>query len=111
MVFKINPGELKHKIIIQRAIDGYDDDNIPMKIWNDLFKPRAKVLNVRGDEFFQTQGEVTKIGKTFYIRANRQYELSNKDRVCYKGVIYNILYANDIEELGRYIELRCEVVN
>lgn len=110
MKFKINPGELRHPIIIQRATNGKNEDNIPVTEWKDLINPRAKVLNVRGDEFYKAQGEGSNVEKTFYIRAPRSIEITRKDRVLYKSKIYNIVYTNDIEERGLYIELKCEVI-
>lgn len=109
MKFKINPGEFRHQIIIQRFTVGVDDDNIPFETWDNLVLARAKVLNVRGDEYYQAQSINSKVSKTFYIRGCRHLQFTSKDRIIYDDTIYNILYVNDIEEVGHYIEFKCEV--
>lgn len=109
MKFKINPGEFKHPIIIQRYKIQKNDDNIPVKVWHDILSVKSKILNVRGSEFYKAQGVGSKVEKTFYIRAPGMLEITNCDRVIYKNITYNIVYSNDIEEVGRYIEIKCEV--
>ncbi len=109
--FDIKPHEFKHPIEIQRLTPGVDEDNIPTDgDWNTLFKTRAKVLNVRGNEYFEAQEVGSKIEKTFYIRSRRSNPVTNLDRVIYKGVIYDIEYANDIEEDGIITEIKAKLV-
>lgn len=109
MKFKINPGELKHPIVIQRAVPGKNNDNIPELNWTDILNVKAKVLNIRGNEFYKAQSVGSKVEKTFYIRTPKTLEITNEDRVIYNNIAYNIIYSNDIEESGRYLEIKCEV--
>ncbi|GEM_PF-1889153 len=115
--FDIKPYEFKHPIEIQRLTPGVDEDNIPIEDnWNTLFKTRAKVLNVRGDEYFKAQEyfEAQEVGmrieKTFYIRTRRNNPVTNLDRVIYKDIAYDIEYANDIEEAGIITEIKVKLV-
>ncbi len=105
----INPGEFRHRIEVQRykGIEK-NEDNIPVEKWETLFTPKAKILNVRGQEFIQAYGSDVKISKTFWIRARRNIEVTESDRVKYKDKIYKIHYANDLEDRGIYLELKCE---
>ena len=107
---KINPGEFRHRIEIQRAITSKNKDKIPVETWETIFTTKAKILNVRGQEFLQAQGSQTKVTKTFYIRARKNIYVTEEDRVKYKENLYKIHYANDIEERGIYIELKCEAI-
>lgn len=107
-MFKINSGELRHTILIQR-FTSTTIENIPTQTWTDLLRARAKILNVRGEEYYKAQSVGSKVSKTFYIRASKSLKITNKDRVIYDGGTYNILYVNDVEDRGYYLELKCEV--
>lgn len=109
--FDIKPHEFRRPIEIQRLKPGVDEDNIPIEDnWNTLFKTRAKVLNVRGNEHFEAQEVGVRVEKTFYIRSRRSNPVTNLDRVIYKGVTYDIEYANDIEEAGIITEIKVKLV-
>ncbi|WP_338630414.1 phage head closure protein [Clostridium baratii] len=105
----IDPGELKNSIEIQRLVPGTDKENRPCNKWEAIINTRAKILNVRGDEFTQAYGTGSKIAKTFYIRAPRNEQVTNEDRILYKGTPFNIIYVNDIEERGIYLEIKAEL--
>lgn len=108
-MFRINPGELRHPIIIQSmGLVKDPDDFINKPKWIDKIKTRAKIINVRGDEYIQAQGLGLKIEKTFYIRASRLYEITEEDRILYKDMPYEIEYINDIENLGRWLEIKAK---
>lgn len=108
MKFKINPGELRHKIIIQYATPGKDEDSKPILLWQEKFITRAKIINVRGSEYIQALGEGVRIDKTFYFRASRTHKVTEEDRIIYNDVVYDIEYANDIEERGVFYEVKCK---
>lgn len=109
MDFKIKISEIRHPILIQGISlvkDPKDFINKPK--WIDKIKTRAKILNVRGDEYIQAQGVGLKIEKTFYIRASRLYKITEEDRILYKDIPYEIVYINDIENLGRWLEIKAK---
>ena len=110
MNFYIDPGEFRNLVEIQRYTKGKDDENRPKSNWKSLFVTKAKVMNVRGEEFIEAKGIGSKIAKTFYIRASRSKVITNKDRVLYKGIPCNILYVNDVEDRGRYLEIKTEYI-
>lgn len=109
MKFKINAGELRHPISIQRTTTTLKE-NIPLEKTEELFKTKAKIINGHGDEYLKNYGLESKVTKTFYIRYNRSHEVTHKDYVIYKDEKYNIVYVNNIEEMNRYLELKCEVI-
>ncbi|WP_195238467.1 phage head closure protein [Clostridium perfringens] len=107
---RINPRELRHKIEVQREIDGTDKENRPVPKWTTILKIKSKVINVGGEELEIANGVGVKFAKTFYIRFRRSIEIKESDRILYKGKQYNIRYINDIEEKGRYLEIKTEYI-
>ena len=113
MRLKINPGEFRHPIIIERCSNNekeVDDDNIPIKRWEVLIEPRAKITNTTGKEFIALLGETSKVTTKFTIRAPRKIKISKKDRILYKGIYYNIKHLNNIMELDILLEIIGEVI-
>ncbi|MBC5628875.1 phage head closure protein [Clostridium sp. NSJ-6] len=113
MRLKINPGEFRHPIIIERCSNNekeVDDDNIPIKRWEVLIKPRAKITNTTGKEFIALLGETSKVTTKFTIRAPRKIKISKKDRILHKGIYYNIKHLNNIMELDILLEIIGEVI-
>ncbi|WWU66132.1 phage head closure protein [Clostridium baratii] len=108
--FDIKPHEFRYPIEIQRLVPGMDKENRPCDKWETIINARAKILNVRGEEFTQAYGTGSKISKTFYIRGSRSKKVTNEDRILYKGTPFNIIYINDIEERGVYLEIKAEFV-
>lgn len=108
MDFKINPGEFRHPITIQKSTVIKNGDGIPKCIWNDLLNTRAKVINVHGDEYYKALSTGVKIEKTFYIRFDRSKNITENDRVIYNNEIYDIKYVNDIKDMNIYLEIKGE---
>jgi SPP1 family predicted phage head-tail adaptor len=106
----INTGEFKHLIKIQRKVSGVDEDNIPCETWNDILSTRAKIKNISGYEKIVAQADTSIDKKRFYIRYKKDLDLTDKDRILYKDKSYNITYASDIEDLNKYLEIVCEVI-
>ncbi len=109
-MYTINPGELKHPIVIQRKVPGTDEDNIPIENWNDLLSTRAKIKNISGYEKIIAQAETSIDKKRFYIRYKKGLNLTDRDRVYYNDKPYNITYVSDIEDLHKYFEIVTELV-
>lgn len=109
-MFTINSSEFRHPIKIYRPTIVKDEDNIPTKELELLFSTRAKILNVRGDELQKGKGTAYKQEKRLYFRSVRSTPIHQADVVVYNGANYNITFVNDVEELGRYTELKMELV-
>lgn len=108
----IDPGELRKLIVIQRIGNSKDNENIPSDDgWSTILSANAKILNVTGEEFLEAKGIGSKIAKTFYIRFPKNIKITNEDRILYEGIPYNILYVNNIEEKGIYLEIKTEFVD
>lgn len=107
-MFTINPGEFKHKITIQEYVDTVDVDNIPIQTWTDVLVTKAKVTNVRGDEYLKAIGTGVSIDKTFYIRYSKSVEITTDSQILYNGKVYNVVYVNNVMDLNKYIEIKAE---
>lgn len=107
--FVIDSGEFRFPISIQRASIEKNTDSIPVEVWTELLKTRAKIINGNGDEYSKALGTGSKSEKTFYIRYTQKYLLSDKDRIIYNNHAFNIKYINNIKEMNKYLEIRCEI--
>lgn len=110
--FQIKAHEFKHSIEVQRqCTDEVDDEGLPCEEhWDALLKTRAKVINAGGSERLQAKQIGMEIDKTFYIRARRDKEITDKDRILYKGDYYNIVYVNNVQDSDMYIEIKAKLV-
>ena len=109
IMIDIKASEFKHRITIQRKTESVID-YMPVDTWEDLFTTRAKIKNVSGYEAIINQNDVSFNKKRLYIRYSNKYRLNNNDRVLYDGLLYNITYVSDVEDLHKYYEIVCEIV-
>lgn len=108
--YKINPGEFKHPITIERYSKIKDEDNILREVWVNLCSVRAKILWTRGSEYVESYGTNSEIEATFYIRFNYK-NITSKDRLIYKSEVYDIIYINNVQESNKYYEIKAKKVN
>ncbi|MGL5190920.1 MAG: phage head closure protein [Cetobacterium sp.] len=109
-MIKINPGEFRNLISIEKSIVTTDIDNIPVNEWTVIHQCRAKILNISGKEVALSQGEVFRDTKRFIIRYPRSVEITNSDRIVYNNKYYQIKYPSDIQERKEYLEIVAEVI-
>lgn len=107
--FKIQPHEFRSPIEFQRAVNGVDEDGIPIEDnWQTLLKTKARVKTNKDDEEAMLQGEEDTTIKTFTIRGRKDISISKKDRIVYKGKIFNIKSVEDVQEIGLFIVIKGE---
>lgn len=109
MTYKINISEFKHPITFQR-LEEVNNFGIVQEEYVDLYSTRAKINHTTGKEFIVNNGITSSITTKFTIRLNRNHELTTKDRLIYKGKVYNITYINNILEENNYLEIVGELV-
>lgn len=110
MEFKINTGEFKHLISIERGKMEKNSDGIPEYTWSKLLDTRAKIVNLSGNEYLKALATGIKIDKTFYIRYDISKNINTEDRIFYNGEYYNIKYVNNVHEMNKYLEIKCEML-
>lgn len=108
--YRINPGQFKHMITIERYQKIKDEDNILREEWTQLCTSRAKILWTRGSEYTENYGTNSEVEATFYIRFNYK-NITSKDRLIYKNEAYDIIYVNNIQEANKYYEIKAKKVN
>ncbi|WP_282192179.1 phage head closure protein [Romboutsia ilealis] len=102
--------EFRHIIKIYRPTISKDEDNVPTKVLELLFTTKGKVTNVRGTELQKAKGTAYLQEKRVYFRTVRSKPVRQDDIVEFNDEKYNITFVNDVEELGRYTELKMELV-
>ena len=108
-MYKLNPSEFIHKVTFQRLQES-NNFGIIQEEYVDLYSTRAKINHTTGKEFIANNGITSSITTKFTIRLNRSYELTTRDRLIYKGKVYNITYINNILEENNYLEIVGELV-
>lgn len=104
--------ELNKKIIVQKKESNKALEDIKYIDFKNVW---AKIINLHGKERLEAQAINPKVDKKVTIRYIRELDPSininaTKDyRVKYKGNYYNILYADNIKEENRFLELMLEV--
>lgn len=107
--YSLQAHELRNPIEIQRAVSGVDEDGIPIEDnWQTLLKTKARVKTNKDDEEAMLQGEEDTTIKTFTIRGRKDINITKKDRLVYKGNIFNIKSVEDVQEIGLFIVIKGE---
>lgn len=107
---KINPSEFRHPIQILRLKEGKNEENIPGTYLVKLFETKAKVLNIRGQEFILAEGNGIKLSRTFYIRYRKDFIINEEDIIVFDSIKHKVKYANDLENRHIYWEIKCEAI-
>lgn len=111
MKFKINTGEFKHPIKIEKFNEDkiIDDDGIPSEHWSPFIKTKAKITNLTFEELVIAEGQGYKKILNFYIRFPKSKKVTRKDRIYYDGNYYDIKSLDDVENAHRILALRGEI--
>ena len=98
----MNPGELNKRITIQRCTDYEDDNNINKQKWEDMITIWSSMNNLQGKEFWEAKKYKAENTVEFVIRYSSCPDISIKDRIKHKNLLYNIfsidnvLYKNEV---------------
>lgn len=103
--FKLNPGELRKPIKIQRSTPGKDEDNRPINIYKDVLSCRAKVYSYKGKVDIEAQGKIYIDDKLITIR-KPSFEILDTDVVLLNGKRYDIISCVNVDERNRFYELK-----
>lgn len=99
-------GKLKHRITIQRMEQSQNQETGDIIIiWGDLATIWARVVDVSGQEFIQSAATQAKVTTRINIRYR---DITAKDRILFRGRLYNIHAVLSDNESGlEYINLMC----
>jgi SPP1 family predicted phage head-tail adaptor len=105
----VNVGTMRDQVTIQRYTKSRDPYGQEVQTWADLVTLQfADLHHVSGREAVvakQMHAEATHKVVTRYV-----VEVKPQDRILYKGRVFNILDANDVDELHKTYELLCTEV-
>lgn len=105
MNYKMQSGEFKHPIVIEKLVQTTSEDDILVNTYEPILKTKAKILNVKADDVIQIMGEGVKKVSKFYIRFSKTVDITESDYITYKGLKYNIKSVNNIQEANKYLEI------
>lgn len=106
----MNPGHLRHRVIIQQPVETKDHLKRPSTDWADFATVWAAVEPLRGREFMLAQNTNSEL--TVRIRIRYLPGVTNAMRVKYGDRIFNIQSPPiDVDERHREIHLMCTEVN
>ena len=104
----MNIGELNHRITILKRANKKPLEDTTYENFKAVW---AKINNLYGKEFIEAQKVEANISKKFIIRYVKDLDMSINPNACkdfiisYKGVLYNILYIDNIKEQNKFMEI------
>lgn len=106
---RMRAGRLRHKIIIEYQVSGYDEYNSPITTWEKFAEVWAAVEPLRGQEYFaaqQAQAETEYRVITRYVSG-----IDTNMRIAYNDKYLEIESIIDREEKHRELEIMCREVH
>ncbi|WMI81594.1 phage head closure protein [Anaerotignum sp. MB30-C6] len=115
----MNPGELRHRVIIQR-LKKVAGPNLAIKTeYQDVKTVWAKVNNLHGKEYWTAKEYAAENTVEFIVRYSSvknipvndkpdsgKREISVKDRLVFRGQIYNITSIDNILYRNEYVKIK-----
>lgn len=105
-------GDLRHKIILQRAETHTDDRGRRITTWRDVATVMAAVADVSQKNLYVAQAYHAEDIVTFTIRYRRSIKQEQREswRVLHHGVSYEIVQVNALQYQGDYMKLQCRAI-
>jgi len=105
----VDPGKLRHKIIIKvqpPGQDSYGEKVSDTSLWTNFVTIRAAIIPISGREFFTAQ----QVNSTVTTRIEIRYKsgITAGMRVVCGTKVYDIKAPLDLEEKHKEIHLMCE---
>lgn len=104
--YRINPGELRHRIIFQKLNNSQNKYGEIFKIWEDVASVRAGIYPISGKEYFAAEtvnSEITHKVKIRYIEG-----LTPDMRVKFNNRIFSIQSIINFQEKNIELQLLCK---
>lgn len=101
-------GKLDRRITLQRFTETRDEYNEPVKTWVTLATRWASYEPIRDGEKFSASETMAGLSARFVIRYSAAVaDLDPKDRLVFKGVIYEIVGVKETEGRNVGLEITC----
>lgn len=111
----MNPGDLKHRITIQKLITATNENGFKEESWVNWKTVWAKVVNLYGKEFWSAKAVQAENTVKFTIRYQRELDDTKKFRIIFgkrqvKGKeqdrVFNISFIDNIKYQNSYQEIK-----
>ena len=98
-----DPGDLVHKIDIQRKTVSKPVKGIVEEVWETIYSPRCSVSNATGKEYYKEATEQYGVeSKKFTFRTNPRIAIKQKDIIIYNGERWEITSVYSYDDLKIY---------
>jgi len=100
MPAQLQAGDLDRRITIQRFTEVVSGEyNEPRQVWGDLITVWAKKTDASAGEAYRAQEVGAQISARFVVRYfSTTASITPKDRISYKGDLYNITRVKEIKD-------------
>lgn len=106
---KIELGKLKHLIEVQEVVTTTDDYGFQTETLETILKTRAMLefddsykLN---KEVWSSDGIETFSTRIFTFRKHPSIDIHIRQKILFKGTLYQIYIVNDMDEEGRFVKV------
>lgn len=111
----LNPGDLRHRIVIQRQSTAQDANGDPTSTWSDVWPCWAAISTPTAREMYQTgqAGQfVAQVTKLIKIRwPGAAIVIVGGMRVLYRDRTFAVQTVENVQERNRVMNLTCVEVN
>lgn len=104
--YRINPGELRHRITIQKLNNSQNEYGEVSELWEDILNVRAGIYPISGKEFFAAEtvnSEITHKVKIRYIEG-----IMPNMRIKFNNRIFSIESVINFQERNIELQLLCK---
>lgn len=104
--YRINPGELRHRITIQKLDNSQNEYGEASELWEDILNVRAGIYPISGKEFFAAEtvnSEITHKVKIRYIEG-----IMPNMRIKFNNRIFSIESVINFQERNIELQLLCK---
>ncbi|MCM3761038.1 phage head closure protein [Alkalihalobacillus oceani] len=100
----MNPGDLRHRVTVQKLTTTINENGFEMKEWVDVQTVWAAVSNLHGREYFAAAAVQAENTVKFMIRHLEGVDSSM--RILFQGKAYDITAVDHIKYEKRYMEMK-----
>lgn len=102
----MNPGDLRHRITLQKYITTTNEDNFATQKWQNVATVWAAVENLYGREYWEAAAIQKENTVKFTIRYRT--DVDQTMRIVFGGKIYNIVSVDNIKYRNKLIEIKAK---
>jgi SPP1 family predicted phage head-tail adaptor len=102
----MNPGELRHRITIQKLVNTQDTFGQPVEQWSNVVTVWASVNPIVGKEFFAAETVNSEVSHKIRIRYKQ--DITPDMRIKFKDRYFSIQSVIDYQERNMELQLMCK---